>query len=60
MTKDKLILWSPILVVLVLSLVLLWWDYNERQAHTQIETLMETWESEHCTSNSDSSCGRLQ
>ena len=59
MTKDKLILWSPVLVVLVLSLVLLWWDHNEPQAHTQIETLMENWSFEHCTPT-NKNCGRFE
>ena len=59
MIKDKLILWSPVLVVLVLSLVLLWWDHNERQVHEQLETLMETWEFEHCTPT-NKNCGRFE
>ena len=58
MTKDKIILWSPILVILILSLVLLWWDHNERQAH-ELDALMENWSFEHCTPT-NKHCGRLE
>ena len=55
---DRIILWSPILVILILSLVLLWWDHNERQVH-ELDTLMETWSFEHCTPT-NKNCGRLE
>ena len=55
---DRIILWSPILVILILSLVLLWWDHNERQAH-ELDALMENWSFEHCTPT-NKNCGRLE
>lgn len=69
---DKLILWSPIIVLILLSLCVLWWDYNENQVKeaivqgaiagmedTQANELWKDWKFTHCTST-NKNCGRLE